>query len=384
MRTSKTEGFCRAFLIYLCCIVIAFAEEDNAQKAAELETLRTRIKDVESNIQAARSETDQIYKDLQDNEVAAAAVSQKLADIDKDINNSVQSLAELNVKQSAMQATLGEERKYLAQQIRAAYKMGKNDYLKLLLNQEDPARIGRMLAYYDYFNKARALRINQVQETLAGISLLERQIQTEKAALDQLRAEQLVKLEEYTSHRISRQGIIIRLENFIAEQDKQLHTLQLDEQELAELVSRLEQPESIVQTFEDIPPFNKLKGKLAWPVKGELKSRFGGLRKGGKLKWQGVSIAAASGNDVEAVSPGRVIFADWFRNMGLLLIIDHGGGYMSLYGHNERLLKKVGDWVGEREAIAKVGDTGGQQQPNLYFEIRHSGNPQDPGLWCKT
>ena len=376
--------FYRASLIYIACIAITCAQENPSQKTAELESLRTRIKDVESNIQAARSETDQIYQELQENESAAAAVSQKLADIDKDINNSVQSLAELNVKQTAMQGTLAEERAYLSQQIRAAYKMGKNDYLKLLLNQEDTALIGRMLAYYDYFNQARTLRINQVQETLAGISLLEQQIQAEKTALDQLRATQLVKLEEYTSHRISRQSIIVRLENFIEEQDKQLHILQRDEQELAELVSRLEQPDSIVQTFEDIPPFNRLKGKLAWPVKGELKSRFGGPRKGGKLKWQGVSIAAASGNDVEAVSPGRVIFADWFRNMGLLIIIDHGSGYMSLYGHNERLLKKVGDWVSEREAIAKVGDTGGQQQPNLYFEIRHSGSPQDPGLWCKT
>ena len=376
--------FYRASLIYIACIAITCAQENPSQKTAELESLRTRIKDVESNIQAARSETDQIYQELQENEIAAAAVSQKLADIDKDINNSVQSLAELNVKQTAMQGTLAEERAYLSQQIRAAYKMGKNDYLKLLLNQEDTALIGRMLAYYDYFNQARTLRINQVQETLAGISLLEQQIQAEKTALDQLRATQLVKLEEYTSHRISRQSIIVRLENFIEEQDKQLHILQRDEQELAELVSRLEQPDSIVQTFEDIPPFNRLKGKLAWPVKGELKSRFGGPRKGGKLKWQGVSIAAASGNDVEAVSPGRVIFADWFRNMGLLIIIDHGSGYMSLYGHNERLLKKVGDWVSEREAIAKVGDTGGQQQPNLYFEIRHSGSPQDPGLWCKT
>ena len=384
MRTLKTEGFCRAALLYLICSTLLFAEEDNAQKAGELQSLRTRIKDVESNIQAARSETDQIYRELQDNEIAAAAVSQKLADIDKDINGSVQSLAELNVRQTAMQATLTEEREYLAQQIRAAYKMGKNDYLKLLMNQEDPALVGRMLAYYDYFNEARTLRINQVQATLTEINLVERQIQAEKAALDQLRATQLVKLEEYTSHRISRQGIIIRLGNFIEEQDRQLHILQRDEQELAELVNRLEQSESIVQTFEDFPPFNQLKGKLAWPVKGELQSRFGGLRKGGKLKWQGVSIAAASGNDVEAVSPGRVIFADWFRNMGLLIIIDHGSGYMSLYGHNERLLKKVGDWVSEREAIAKVGDTGGQQQPNLYFEIRHSGNPQDPGLWCKT
>ena len=383
MNTTKIEGFCRALLFYLCCIVTAHAGEDPTQKAAELESLRTRIKDVESNIQAARSETDQIYKELQENESAAAAVAQKLADIDADISHSVQSLAELNVKQNAMRATLATERGYLALQIRAAYKMGKNDYLKLLLNQEDPALVGRMLAYYDFINKARTQRINAVKDTLAGISQIEQQIQAEKDVLDQLRATQLAKLEEYTSHRNSRQVIITRLEKFIADQDRQLQILQRDEQELAALVERLKEPASVVQTFEEMTPFDRLKGKLGWPVKGELKSRFGTLRKGGKLKWQGVSIAAATGDSVEAVSPGRVIFADWFRNLGLLIILDHGGGYMSLYGHNERLLKKVGDWVGERDAIAKAGDTGGQEEPNLYFEIRHGGDPEDPGLWCR-
>ena len=144
----------------------------------------------------------------------------------------------------------------------------------------------------------------------------------------------------------------------------------------------MKEDESVVRNFEEITPFNQLRGKLNWPVKGDLKNRFGSLRKGGKLRWQGVRIAADSGNDVEAVSPGRVIFADWFRNMGLLIIIDHGNGFMSLYGHNERLLKKAGDWVSAREVIAKVGDTGGQQEPNLYFEIRRGGNPVNPALWC--
>ena len=358
------------------------AEEDSAEKAVELKTLRTRIKDVESNIQAARNQSDQLYKELQRIETAASDASQKLTAIDNDIDKSVKSLAELNVRKTSMQTSLAEEREYLAQQIRAAYKIGKNDYLKLLLNQENPAFVGRMLAYYDYFNEARTIRINHVKEKLAGIAALEKQIQSEKESLDGLREKQLANLEEYTQHRLSRKKVIARLENFIQEQDRQLQTLQQNEQELAELVNRLKKEESVVTNFEEITPFNLLKGKLTWPVKGILKSRFGALRKGGKLRWQGVSIAADNGNDVEAISPGRVIFADWFRNMGLLIIVDHGNGFMSLYGHNERLLKKVGDWVSAREVIAKVGDTGGQQIPNLYFEIRQAGNPKDPGLWC--
>jgi len=382
-RLSLLSAAC--LLCFLCITTFmpgAFAEEDSAQKAVELKTLRTRIKDVESNIQAARNETDQLYRELQRIETAAADTSQKLTSIDNDIDKSVKSLAELNVRKAFMQDSLAEEREYLGQQIRAAYKIGKNDYLKLLLNQENPALVGRILAYYDYFNEARTIRINNVKEKLAGIATLERQIQSEKQSLDELRAKQLAKLEEYTNHRLSRKKVITRLENFIEEQDRQLQTLQQNEQELAELVNRLKEAESVVRNFEDITPFNLLKGKLTWPVKGELKSRFGALRKGGKLRWHGVSIAADSGIDVETISPGRVIFADWFRNMGLLIIVDHGNGFMSLYGHNEQLLKKVGDWVSAREVIAKVGDTGGQQEPNLYFEIRQGGNPIDPDLWC--
>ena len=175
-----------------------------------------------------------------------------------------------------------------------------------------------------------------------------------------------------------------KLQSYISDQGRQLQVLQRNEQEIETLVNQLRHQENIVKSFEEVPPFTNLKGKLKWPVIGKIGAHYGRSRKGGKLKWQGVLIRAVSGADVHAVSTGKVIFADWFRNLGLLIIIDHGNGYMSLYGHNERLLKKVGDWVLADESIAKVGDTGGQEQPNLYFEIRSSGMPVDPALWCKS
>ncbi len=240
-----------------------------------------------------------------------------------------------------------------------------------------------MLAYYDYYNRARIMRINKVTYSLENIARLEQSIQSETTQLDNLGAEQLAKLEEFTLHRISRKKIISRYHSYIEEQGEQLQTLQKNEQELASLVNKLPTQETIVKIFEETPPFNILKGKLNWPVQGQITSRFGALRKGGKLKWQGVTISTDRGTEVTAITTGKVIFADWFRNMGLLIILDHGDGYMSLYGHNERLLNKVGDWVQAKEIIAKVGDTGGQQQAGLYFEIRHSGTPVNPGLWCK-
>ena len=159
--------------------------------------------------------------------------------------------------------------------------------------------------------------------------------------------------------------------------------LQRDEQELALLVEKLHQQESVVELFEKMPPFDSLKGTLSWPVNGRISHRFGQYKKGNKLKWQGVTIEAKAGDNVHAVSTGKVIFADWFRNMGLLLILDHGDGYMSLYGHNEALARKPGDWVKTGDIIAKVGDTGGQQRNASYFEIRKSGTPLNPKLWCQ-
>jgi len=369
----------------LCSVQFVSANPEiiNKKNATDLESLRIRIKDVESNIKAARNETELILNELQANEIAAANVSSKFQEIDNQIGAKVIRLAKLKVEKSTLEKSLVTERKHLAQQFRAAYKIGKNDYLKLLLNQEDPELIGRMLAYYDYYNRARLLRINKVTYSLENIARLEQSIQSETTQLDNLGAEQLAKLEEFTLHRISRNIIISRYHSYIEEQGEQLQTLQINEQELASLVNKLPTQETIVKIFEEIPPFNILKGKLNWPVQGQITNRFGALRKGGKLKWQGVTISTDRGTEVTAITTGKVIFADWFRNMGLLIILDHGDGYMSLYGHNERLLNKVGDWVQAKEIIAKVGDTGGQQQAGLYFEIRHSGTPVNPGLWCK-
>lgn len=370
--------------IFLCTqITHAAAAGKSVQTAAKLESVRTQIRDVESNIEAARSETELLLKDLQTEEIAATSVSNKIEKIEAQINSKVKRLAKLRVRKSASELSLEQERKHLAQQIRAAYKTGKNDYLKLILNQQDTTRVGRMLAYYDYYNQARTIRIDKVSASLTELAQLQQTIQAETIQLDQLRAVQLAKLEEFTVYRASRKDIIARLHGYIEEQGKQLQTLQDNEQELASLINKLREEEAIVQIYEEMPAFNTLKGKLSWPVRGKIKSRFGALRKGGKLRWQGVSIAANSGTEIRAISTGKVIFADWFRNMGLLIILDHGDGYMSLYGHNERLLKKVGDWVQTDENIAKVGDTGGQQQSGLYLEIRQNGKPLNPGTWCK-
>lgn len=354
------------------------------EKNHKLENIRSRIKDVESSIETAIKNVDQLFVQLQVNEVAATETSTRIQRLQQQIKEKNRELMELDKRMARQDALLSGQREQLAQQIRAAYKTGRNNYLKLLLNQQEPGRVGRILAYYNYDVQARTRRIAGINIALAEIASLEQRIQSETQALIQLQEDQEQKLVEFQSYRTSRHEITSKLQAYIDDQGAQLQILQGNEQELTKLVSELKHQELAIQIFEDMPPFNTLQGKLDWPVRGKITSRFGSLRKGGKLKWQGVNIAAKNGAEVKAITTGKVVFADWFRNMGLLMILDHGDGFMTLYGHNERLLKKPGDWVLAGEPITRVGDTGGQYRSGLYFEIRQSGNPINPNLWCKN
>jgi septal ring factor EnvC (AmiA/AmiB activator) len=349
----------------------------------ELRAIRTQIKDVQSRISEARQDVDLYLTELQQNEMAIAAVSGLLETLQNDVSRQLELLEQLRQESDAQTRLLNTERELLAQQVRAAYKTGRHDSLKLLLNQEDPGLVGRMMAFHDYYNKARTTRITEVNITLQNLQRVKAQIDAETLKLESLREEQIVRLAELGEYRDSRTSVIRKLEEYIYSQDRELQDLQKDEQELAGLLNNLEQEQSVVEMYEELPPFDSLKGKLNWPVAGNMITRFGSIKRDGKLRWNGVRIAAKTGTDVMAISPGKVIFADWFRNLGLLIIIDHGAGYMSLYGHNERLMKKPGDYVAAGEPIAKVGDTGGQTESAVYFEIRQQGEPINPGLWCR-
>lgn len=365
------------------CIVVAAQQDTSEASEVELESLRIQIKDVQTKITEARNDVDAYLTELQQSEMAAVEASNSLQSLADTVQEKLLVLDQLRLESSEQEQILGSERKLLAEQVRIAYKTGRHDFLKLFLNQEDPALIGRMMTSHDYYNKARTNRIAEIQMTLQNLKLLQTRIDVETAELQLLRDQQTGKLQQMETYRDSRNSIIASLQQYISEQDRQLQNLQRDEQELADLIINLESGQSVVELYEDLPPFDSLKGKLRWPVTGKIIDHFGSEKKGGKLRWNGVRISAVGGTDVIAVSPGKVIFADWFRNLGLLIIIDHGAGYMSLYGHNESLAKKAGDFVSMGEQIAKVGDTGGQTETALYFEIRQQGTPLDPDLWCQ-
>jgi septal ring factor EnvC (AmiA/AmiB activator) len=362
---------------------VPVAAETGDDESARLEDVRTRIRDVQSGILAARSESETLMQELQRTEAAAAEAGRRLDSIERQIRDRTSRIGELHIEQRQRRQELAVERARLAAQIRSAYRTGRNDFVKLLLNQEDPALIGRVVAYHDYANRARVHNIAAVQQMLSRIVELEQEIGDETRELENLRGREQSRVAELQALRESRGLVVARLQEFISTSNDELNVLQQTERELAALLDRLQAQDSVARVLERMPPFASLKGSLEWPVAGVIASHFGAPRRGGRLHSQGVTISAAAGSEVRAVGAGQVVFADWFRNMGLLLILDHGGGYMSLYGQNERLLRKPGDIVRAGEIIAIVGDTGGQQQSGLYFEIRRDGSPLDPGQWCR-
>ncbi len=363
--------------------------EDLKEKSAQLDSVRGKIEDVKTSMEKARLETKTLQEELKKNETSAGSIALNIREIEKQLRQRGKRLDELKGKKSSHEKVLSEQKSALAQQIRSAYMVGKNDYIKLLLNQEDPARVGRVLAYYDYHNQTRAQQIHSVNTEIEAITRLEKNINRENDALLKLKQSQLTKNKEIDKSRKERNVILSKLLNQLEDQGLELQALQQQEQETKILLEKLSEKQArenlgITAVFEDIPPFSSLKGKLDWPVEGKLVTRFGSYKRGEKLKWHGVIIDAKIGVEVQAVSGGQVVFADWFRNLGLLIIIDHGDSYMSLYGYNQSLLKNTGDLVLPGEVIALAGDSGGQLRSGVYFEIRNNGSPVNPAKWCRN
>ena len=293
-----------------------------------------------------------------------------------------QKLAALRIESEALQAEIREQNRGLGGQIKAAYAMGHKEKLKLMLNQQDPALSSRMMVYYDYLNTARLNKLARIRHASKRISELEQEKQQENERLEQQL--KLVQTEQATlaDTRSQRKSLLARLDKEYSSSKLKLYQLQEGERRLQRLVQKLQQAESS-QAFEPGPakPFVNSQGQLPWPVKGQIVKRFGSLRL--ESRWDGVLISANEGTEIHAVSKGRVVFADWFRGYGLLAIIDHGNGFMTLYAFNQSLYKAVGDYVAPGDIIATVGKSGGRSRAGLYFGIRRKGKPVDPVRWCR-
>jgi septal ring factor EnvC (AmiA/AmiB activator) len=351
-------------------------------EALALDTVREEIREVEARLSKQTTERDAELKNLRRAELAAAGANAELARVRGELREQRARRDTLARESTAARQRLARERDALAGQVRLSYMTGQEELVKLLLSQESPATLGRMLVYYDYFNRARTARIAAASRELAVLADLAAESVSLEGELEELVQKQAREAEAQERARAERRAALEHLEASMAAAGGRIESLRVEEERLSELVLEL------AALLEDLPrgaeePFVAQRGNLPWPVDGKVAQSFGQTRDGGPLRWNGVLLAAATGTAVQAVYHGRVAFADWLPGLGLLIIVDHGGGYMSLYGHNEAILKESGEWVSPGDEIAQVGDSGGQAKPGLYFEIRHNGAPQDPRQWMR-
>ena len=358
---------------------LVVAQGVRAQKASAAE-VHKQIESLQRRVTREVTERDENARALRTLELNITASGRKLAKVQADLREQQAKRRSLGTQERQAGERLEAERAALAAQVRMSYMTGRQEIFKLLLSQETPADLGRMLVYYDYFNRARSERIADVGAQVSELKDLGAEsagVERELAALEKTQSAELTALGH---SRDERRDLLAKLDATIKDDNSEIARLADEEKRLRKLADEISQMTAGFPVDPD-QPFERLKGKLAWPVQGRLVGDYGQPRAGGPVKWNGVEIEASQGAPVRAVYHGRVEFADWLPGLGLLIIVDHGDGYMSLYAHNETLLKESGDWVEPGEAIAQVGDTGGQARPSLYFEIRKNGKPVDPHAW---
>jgi septal ring factor EnvC (AmiA/AmiB activator) len=376
-------------LLLACCLVLAqlafvpqsFADGDaeTREKAAQLEQLRKRISKLKDQLKDVRGTRDAQQAALEKTDKAISQIAAAMRVTRIQLKGSEKQLRVLEKDRQSEQRKLAAMRTLLIKEIRASYMAGRQERIKLLLNQEDPASFGRMLVYQGYFTRTRESRMREYNDVLARLQQTEQSLRGKRSDLEALRGAQQAQSEALAAEQARQRELLVQIERQLGDKSAELKTLQQDEQRLGKLV------ESLRRALRDLPmgkldrPFKMMKGKLAWPVTGKIAQRYGD----GKTRSRGVLIATRPDADVHAIAKGRVAFADWLRGFGLLMIIEHGDGYMSLYGRNNSLYKGVGEWVEYGEVVAAAGSSGGQRQSGLYLELRKDGRPIDPGGWFR-
>ena len=376
--------FLSLILFLLVAALPAVAQNDGAAlakiKERELEDVRGQISTLKESMDQSAASRDHVTGELQVAEVEISEKRIRLKELQRERDFSTRRKAELDEKIVQRGAELERETGQLSEQVRAAYMSGSQERVKLLLNQRDPATLGRLLSYYEYFNEFRAGNIQVVNGHIAELATLRSQVAAEEARLAGLAKQRYEELTKLNRAQETRQSLLTRLQGRMATESKEIEQLAAQEKDLTRLIDEL------TSILSDYPissenPFSEHKGRLTWPVAGTLLHDFGQPRVSDRLKWNGVVLAAPRGREVRAVYHGRVVFSDWLAGLGLLVIVDHGEGYMTLYGYNETTMKNAGDWVAPGDVIATVGDSGGQTRSALYFELLKGTQPLNPRQW---
>ncbi len=412
----------RTSIVFVAFILLNGALIGNAFAAKKIDAAKEDLGDLQQKIQALKKELDNnqaAHKDaadaLKDSEIAISQANKKLFEINQKQQQNKSTLVSLKKESLTLNEKLTVQQKQLSNLIRQQYVHGNQSYTKLLLQNQNPSHISRDIQYYSYIAKAHAKLIDDMQASLAKVKALNNETAATLQAVADLKAKQLAERKELVHQKQEKSKVVKSLSNQITAQRNQIKKLKRDEQNLSNLVQRLakivaKKPPKIIlnrktnpkksddlaaksnnQTIaknEETPTnayagsnFSALKGKLNLPVRGDVTNRFGASRSDTGVSWKGLFIRANEGSDVKSVASGRVVFADWMRGFGNLIIVDHGSGYMSLYGNNQAVLKKVGDEVDAGDNIAAVGNSGGNESNGLYYELRRASKPFDPLSW---
>lgn len=407
----KSLGF---FLALLGIGSAAFAATD-AGKSRELQDVQAKIQRVGSDVKALAAEKAEYQEQLKKLEKQYGELINAVNGLKVQISQREQGLQEIRNKISATQKDLRIQQHGLEGLIKAVAAMGDEDNLKILLNPSEPALSSRMKVYFDYISKARLQKLKLIQQDVESLRQLEAQKDNETQLIQRALEKKQQETDDLQALKVQREKLLATINSNYASKQEQLEHLEHDAKKLESLLVSLQktddnavrpvpdtsavrptQPaqvpaatESVVRRTEKpiVEPFHyqafeDLKGQLPWPVHGSISERFGSKRY--EMSWDGVVIDGNEGADVRAVAPGRVVYADWLRGYGLMVIVDHGKGYMSLYAFNQSLHKRLGDQIKTGDSLASVGRSGGRAQAALYFGIRSKGRPLNPEQWCRS
>lgn len=406
-------------LIFLTGLLAPAFADEKADAQKQLEAARSDVAELKKLLEKLQQEKSGVQKDLRKTETDMGQLEKQVKGLQDELQQSEEEIRRLDQEKKKLQGARLEQQRLIGIQARAVYQSGRQEYLKLLLNQQNPEKFSRTLTYYDYLSEARMEQLATFNETLRQLANVERDIANQQAQLLEQKDALDEQRERLTQARKERQLALAKLSQEFSARDRKLKARQQEQVQLAQVLKTIEatlarqareaeeaRQRALLAAREQRRsnatasagsgpvvssgavyggPFAQARGKLPWPVDGRLVARYGTPRGGdARTKWDGVLIGASAGSQVRAVHGGRVVFADWLRGAGLLVILDHGNGYLSLYGHNQSLLKDAGEVVKAGEPIATVGTSGGQDTPALYFAIRQQGRPSDPAQWCRA
>ncbi len=362
-------------------LTAAFAAEPEDPDAAKkaLDAVVERLNALDRWMTDAEKQRVRWQREVQEKDQEVATVARTVEAANQALKTVEQEIGDLAAEQKTLEARRTEQAELIGEHLAASYRMSGQDFLKLLLNQESPDTFERMSRYHRYFTEARLEALDDYRQTLDDLAdnrfQLETRADEERARREDLRSREQALVRE----REERRDLIAELDREMEDKTGERKRLEADRSRLEQLFAEL----SRRATDLDGSAFVARKGNLPWPLRGRVTNAFGQSRADGRLTWHGTLIAAEEGTEVKSVFRGRVVFANWLRGFGLLTIIDHGGGYMTLYGHADVLLKTVGDWTEGGEVIARAGKSGGQQVSGLYFEVRQKGTARDPIAWLQ-